>query len=123
VLRANITMAFVGAAIAVAVAWLLDPVLNALGAAVLGAGPLRGLFTTLYNSPPWSITRFNNTVVMGASLAAVVTAIVLFPLTVRGVRLYRERLLERVARLRVVQVLKGTKLFSLVQRLQDLGLI
>ena len=123
VLQANLTMALVGAAIAAALAWVFDPLLDALGAAVLQAGSLQGLFTRLYNSPPWSLTRFNNTVVMGASVAAVVTAIVLFPLIVRGVRAYRERLLARIDTLRIVQVLKGTKLFGLYRRLQELGLV
>ena len=123
VLQANIGIAFVGAGIAAALAWLLDPVLDALGAAVLQAGALRGLFTTLYNSPPWALTRFNNTVVMGASVAAVVTAIALFPAVVAGVKWYRERLLERIAKWRVITVLKQSRWLKWYFRLQEMGLV
>jgi uncharacterized protein (TIGR03546 family) len=116
-------MAFVGAAIAAALGWLFDPALDALGAAVLTAGPLQGLFTSLYNSPPWGLTRFNNTAVMGAGLTALVSAVVLFPLLVRGVRWYRERLLERLARLPLVKFLLGTRIVGWYRKLDELGLL
>jgi uncharacterized protein (TIGR03546 family) len=123
VLQANIGMAFVGAAIAAALGWLFDPALDALGAAVLTAGPLQGLFTSLYNSPPWGLTRFNNTAVMGAGLTALVSAVVLFPLLVRGVRWYRGRLLERLARLPLVKFLLGTRIVGWYRKLDELGLL
>jgi len=123
VLQANIGIAFVGLALAAAVAWLFDPLLDALGAAVLQAGALQGLFTSLYNSPPWALTRFNNTVVMGASVAAVVTAFALFPAVVVGVKWYRTRLLERIAKWRVIGVLKQSRWLKWYFRLQELGLV
>lgn len=123
VLQANLTMALVGAAVASALAWLLDPLLDALGAAVLHLGALQGLFTRLYNSPPWGLTRFNNTAVMGSSVAAVVCAVVFFPLVIWGVRAYRERFLERISRWRIAKMLKGTKIVRWYQRLQELGLV
>lgn len=123
VLQANLSMAIVGWTLAVVLAWLFDPWLDALGEAVLRAEALRGLFTALYNSPPWALTRFNNTVVMGASVTAVVSAVVLFPLLTRGVVAYRERLLARLDSFRIVQALKGTRLFGLYRRLQDMGLV
>jgi uncharacterized protein (TIGR03546 family) len=123
VLQANISMAFVGMVLAVALSWLLDPALDALGGAVLGAGALQGLFTTLYNSPPWGLTRFNNTIVMGGVLVALVSGGALFPLVVAGVRWYRERLLARVDKWRIVKVLKGSRLYGWYQRLSDMGIV
>lgn len=123
VLQANLSMALVGVALAAGLGWLLDPVLDGLGAAILNAGPLRGLFTVLYNSPPWGVTRFNNTVVMGATVAGVVSAVALFPLVVWAVRWYRERLLERIKRLKVVQMLMGTRIVAFYQRLESMGLV
>ena len=122
VLQANLSMAFVGMAVAAALSWIFDPALDALGGAVLTAGPLQGLFTGLYNSPPWSLTRFNNTIVMGGMLVALVTGSALFPLVVRGVRWYRERLLARMNKWRLVQLLKSSRLYGWYQRLHDLGL-
>ena len=123
VLQANLSMAIVGAAVAALLSWIFDPALDAVGGAVLTAGPLQGLFTRMYNSPPWSLTRFNNTIVMGGMLVALVSAVVLFPLVVRGVRWYRERLLARIDKWRVVQVLKSSRLYGWYQRLHDLGLV
>jgi uncharacterized protein (TIGR03546 family) len=122
VLQANLSMALVGMAVAAALSWIFDPALDALGGAVLTAGPLQGLFTGLYNSPPWGLTRFNNTIVMGGMLVALVTGSALFPLVVRGVRWYRERLLARMDKWRLVQVLKSSRLYGWYQRLHDLGL-
>ncbi len=123
VLQANIGMAAVGSLFAAALAWLLDPLLDALGAAVLQAGALQGLFTRLYNSPPWALTRFNNTVVMGASVAAVLSAVVLFPAVVAGVKWYRTRLLERIAKWRIMGVLKQSRWLGWYRRLEELGLV
>jgi uncharacterized protein (TIGR03546 family) len=122
-LQANIGMAFVGTAVAAALAWIFDPVLDALGGAVLTAGPLQGLFTALYNSPPWGLTRFNNTAVMGATLFALVTAPALFPLLARGVVSYRVRVLPRLARLPIMKALLGTRVVGWYRRLDQLGLL
>jgi uncharacterized protein (TIGR03546 family) len=123
VLQANISMAFVGMALAAALSWIFDPALDALGGAALGIGPLRGVYTALYNWPPAGLTRFNNTIVMGGCIVALVTGIALFPLLMRGVVLYRGRLLARMDRWRVVRILKGSKLYGWYQRLHDMGLV
>ena len=63
----------IGAALTTAVffkllAFVLDPVFDSVGGAILSAESLRPLFTTMYNMPviPW--LRFNNSIVMGAGV-------------------------------------------------------
>lgn len=123
VLRANLSMALAGVALAAGLGWLLDPLLDGLGGAILTTDALRGVFTALYNSPPWGLTRFNNTVVMGGTVASAASAILLFPLLIRAVHWYRERLLQRIARLKVVQMLMGTRIVAFYQRLEQMGLV
>jgi uncharacterized protein (TIGR03546 family) len=123
IVRVNLSMAIVGALVAAALGWLLDPLLDGLGALVLSLGPLRGLFTTLFNAPPWALTRFNNTVMMGSMIAAVAIGAGGYPLLVKGVRIYRERLLMRIQKLRMVQLLMGSRLYGFYRKLQELGLV
>jgi uncharacterized protein (TIGR03546 family) len=98
-LDVNLTLAGVGALTAAALAWLADPWLDRLGAWLLAWESLRGAYTVLYNSPPLALTRFNNTVVMGATVLGTIIAAALFPLLIWGVRLYRARLLVWVEKL------------------------
>lgn len=123
ILQANLGMAFVGMAFASALAWIFDPLLDALGASILGAEALHGIFTTMYNLPPWALTRFNNTVMMGAFAAAIGSSVVLFPLIARAVRWYREVLLARITRFKFVQVILGSRIVGWYRRLEEMGLV
>jgi uncharacterized protein (TIGR03546 family) len=109
VLRVNLSLFLVSFALFSGVAWLLDPWAHALGKSVLQAGALEGLWTTLYNSGFWRFLAFNNTLVLGQLLIALVLAVPLFFLAVWIVRNYRERMLERVRRSRLMLALKGNK--------------
>lgn len=123
ILKVNLGMTLTGALLAAALAWIFDPLLDGLGAWVLQMDALQGLFTALYNSPPVALTRFNNTVMMGAFLLAVAGGMVMFPLLVRGVKVYRERFLAAFAQFRIVKFAKGSRFFGWYRKLQELGLV
>jgi len=123
ILRVNLGMAMVGWMLAGALAWLLDPALDALGESLLRAGALQGVWTALYNVPPWALTRFNNTVVMGTMAAALVAGPLLFPLLVWAVKAYRERFLARLNKFRLVQALMGSRFYGWYRKVADTGLI
>ncbi len=71
------------------VAYLLDPIFDRLGGAILEMSSLKPLFTTLYNMPvvPW--TRFNNSIVIGAGVTALVLCPAIFFVTRTVVSKYR----------------------------------
>jgi len=122
VINVNLTIAGVGAVLAAASAWIFDPMVDRIGAWVLqDVGPLQGLWTKLYNYPPMGLTRFNNTVVMGAMVLGVVGAIIWFPILIWLVGLYREKFLLWAQKLWIMRVLTGSKLFHLYQRITSLG--
>ena len=54
-LRVNLSAYLLGTAFFSGVAYLMDPLLHRIGLAILMAGPLEGLWTTLYNSTIWRI--------------------------------------------------------------------
>src|SRR5213593_1033659 len=75
---------------------LLDPLFDWIGHSLLLAPALRGLWTSFYNMPIIPLTNFNNTVVLGSFVFAVLFAVPLFFLARYGVARYRATIAERV---------------------------
>lgn len=104
--RVQAGAAFLAAFFFAFIAWVFDPVFHQFGALVLGMPALQGVWTELYNMPLVPLTRFNNTVVMGSG----VVAILAFPFIYFGSKIliikYRKTVVER---------LKATKFWKAVQ--------
>ncbi len=65
------------------VAYIFDPIFHYFGYYLLvNIEGFKGIWTTLYNAPIAPLTRFNNTVVMGSF----VSALILFPLIYFGMK-------------------------------------
>lgn len=107
----------IGAALGTAVffkllAFLLDPLFNVVGSSVLEIGALRPLFTSLYNMPIVPMTRFNNSIVMGAGIVAVVLAVPVFFASGRLIALYRQNIVARFEKTRLWKALAATSLYQ-----------
>jgi uncharacterized protein (TIGR03546 family) len=113
-LNVNFGAATFSAAAFTLIAWIVDPVFNKIGYALLTAPSLRALWTLVYNTPaaPW--TRFNNTLVLGGFVTGLVSLVPAFFLFRWGVVKYRERVLARVQKWKVVQALKASRIFGLI---------
>lgn len=122
ILRVNIPSAILGMAIYSLFAWALDPLFHTIGFAMLtDISFLQPMWTTLYNAPLAPFTRFNNTVVMGSLVCAIVLLIpnaLLFRLMVKR---YRASWGARVRQWRIVQALKGSKVVGLYQKIKRWG--
>ncbi len=94
------------------VAYLLDPVFASVGAMVLEQPSLRGTFTVLYNMPLVPLTRFNNSIVMGSG----VTAVLLMPCVFFASRIlivkYREKIVQRYQETKFWKAVKATGLYK-----------
>ncbi len=119
VLRVNLSTFIVVWALFSGIAYLADPAFHALGLYLLTAEPLHGLWTALYATVVGRLSHFNNTVVLGSLVAAVVLAAGLFPLVVYLVREYRARLLAYVRRSRLMTFLKASKLYRIYVGLRE----
>lgn len=106
-LRVDKGMAFVTAAVFTPLAYLIDGHAHDLGLALLKAPALQGLWTALYDMPIVPLTRFNNSVVLGN----LVIALVLFaPLYLLGLRLagwYNATARPYLEKTALVRTLKG----------------
>jgi len=119
ILNVNISMAIAGLGIFSAIAWFFDPLFHSFGYYVLvDIYALHGFWTWLYGMPVIALSRFNNTVVMGSLLSALILTIPMFFLFKRLVVLYREKIDTRVQKLKIVQFLKGSKIYELYSKLK-----
>ena len=116
-LNINLSMALFACAIGAMVAFVFDPVFHATGLWLLeDASGLQGMWTTLYNHPIAILTRFNNTVMMGAMTMGLILLLPLFFLSRWFVIEYRERLMAHLNQLKVIQLIKGSRLYALYQQ-------
>jgi uncharacterized protein (TIGR03546 family) len=101
-----------GWAIAVPVGFMLDPLFDRVGLAILNVEALAPLFTWIVNTPVLALSHLNNSITLGS---LVVWVVLLFPafLVFRVlVAKYRAGLFAYVQQWKVVQVLKTSKLYS-----------
>ncbi len=103
-------------------AYLLDPIFHDIGYFILtDLSFMQNTWEAIYNIPLGPLSRFNNTVVMGSF----VSGIILFFPVFFGMKIlvvaYRERLEERMKKWKIVQAIKGSKLFNLYVKIRDIG--
>src|SRR5712691_450576 len=101
-----------GWALFVPVGFLLDPVFDWIGHSLLLARSLRGLWTSLYNTPIIPLTNFNNTVVLGSLVFALLLAVPLFFAIRWAVARYRVTVGERVRQSRFYRAVTASKVYN-----------
>ena len=102
----------VGWALFVPVGFLLDPLFDWIGHSLLLAPSLRGLWTSLYNTPIIPLTNFNNTVVLGSLVFALLLAVPLFFGIRWAVARYRVTVGERVRQSRFYRAVMASKAYN-----------
>ncbi len=120
-LRVNLSAFLLGTAFFSAVSYLLDPLFHRIGLAVLSLGGLNGLWTAMYNTTLWRISRFNNTVFMGSILVSVLCFIPLLLLSNLAIRRYREHVLAWVRKSRIMQAFMASRVYELYQKASGWG--
>ena len=102
-------------------AFALDPLFHQFGLFLLrDVAALRGLWTTLYNAPIIPYTQFNNSVLMGS---LVFSLLAFYPVYWGGkvmVLKYRETVMQRMSRLKIVQVFRASNLYKWYTRYSKL---
>lgn len=117
ILKVNGAAAVVTTAIFGLIGYLIDPLSHMIGESILTAGFLEKFWTYLYNIPLIPFARLNNTVILGSLLISIILAPFLFILTRKFVVYYRASLREKVDKLRIMKILKASKIFKLYMRL------
>lgn len=120
-LRVNLSAYLLGTAFFSGVAYFLDPLLHRIGLAILTAGPLEGLWTTLYNSTIWRIQRFNNSVVMGGLVFGILCFVPFVLLANALIQRYREHVLVWVKKSRLMQAFTASKFYDIYMKVSGWG--
>ncbi|HTY59194.1 MAG TPA: TIGR03546 family protein [Bacteroidota bacterium] len=102
-------------------AFLLDPVFHWLGYQILvNVDALKGLWTWMYNAPIAPLTRFNNTVVMGSFVAALILFVPVYAGMKHFVVAYRTHIHARLEKWKIYQVLDRSKMLQWYRKIRDL---
>src|SRR6267143_5426206 len=101
-----------GWAVFVPIGFLLDPLFDRIGHRLLLAESLRGLWTSMYNTPIVPLTNFNNTVVLGSLVFALLFSVPLFFATRWAVARYRVTVGERVRQSRFYRAVTASKVYN-----------
>ena len=93
-------------------AWILDDVFHIVGSKIFEAQALNGLFTTLYNMPIIPYTRFNNTIVMGSGVLAILLSPIVYVFAKGLVEKYRATVVARFKQTKFWHAFKATTIYK-----------
>jgi len=121
VVRVNLSACILGWLFFSGIAYLLDPLFNLIGLAVLTSKGLEGLWESLYTITIFRLAKFNNSIVIGSFLFSLVFFIPLYLLSNQGIRKYRVYVLEWVKKTRLMKAFKANKLYKAYQAVSGWG--
>ena len=107
-----------GWALFVPIGFLLDPLFDWMGHALLMAPSLRGMWTSMYNVPIVPLTNFNNTIVLGSLVFALILLVPLFFATRLAVVRYRATIGERVRQSKFYRAVMASKVYNVYKMFQ-----
>jgi uncharacterized protein (TIGR03546 family) len=102
-----------GWALFVPLGFILDPVFHAIGLGLLEAPSLRGLWTSMYNTPLVPYTNFNNTIVLGSVVGWLALALPIFFASRWAVARYRATLGARIQQSKFYKAVTASKAYNI----------
>ena len=104
-----------GWAVAVPVGFMLDPLFDRIGLAILTSDALTPVFVWIVNTPVVSLSRLNNTIVLGSLVVWLALLVPIYFVFRYLVARYRSDIYERLEKSRFFQVLKASKIWNVYQ--------
>lgn len=113
ILNVSFPGAMLGWAVFTPIGFLLDPLFDAVGRALLlDVSALRPLWTALFNVPVLPLSNFNNTVVLGSVATSLALLLPLHLLFRWAVARYRATIGERIRKSKIYQAITASKLYN-----------
>lgn len=112
IFRIQLGAAFASAFFFKFIAYLLDPVCHDIGNTLLQKKSLEPLFTHLYNLPIIPLTRFNNTIVLGSGVLAILFLPIVFIGSTLLIKKYRKTVVARFEKTKLWKAIKATSLYQ-----------
>jgi len=118
----NLSAAILAFSLSALVAYLLDPLFHELGYYLLvNIEELRPFWTTLYDAPLAPLTRFNNTLVLGSLVGAIILSPGVYFGMKKFVVAYRSHLGARIEQWKFYQVISKNAVFRWYRKVRDWG--
>lgn len=117
IFRVHLATFFVFWALFSGIAYMIDPWFHQIGLSLLTQPGMQATWTAMYQNDFWLVTHFNHTITLGSLLVALIA---FFPVAVFfrfSVVKYRASMMPWFNKLKVVQVLKASRVYELYQRL------
>lgn len=93
-------------------AYLLDPLFHSLGQFILQYQAMQDIWTEIYNSAFWRLTNFNNTIVMGSFVTAMLAFIPMLLILNFLIRRYRSHVLVFLKKSKLVTWMQSSKMIT-----------
>jgi uncharacterized protein (TIGR03546 family) len=120
IFRVQLGAAFLSAFFFKFVAYLLDPVADPIGRALLETESLRPLWTQMYNVPILPMTRFNNSIIMGSFAISIILCPVLYFVFKFLVIKYQQNFVQKFESTKLWKAFKATKFYIWYSKYNDL---
>ena len=112
VMNVSFGAGMLGMAVLAPIGFILDPLFDAVGAALLRNSALSALWQTLENSPVLALANMNNTIVLGSVVIWAILSIPLYFLARRAVLSYRSRYGDRIRNSRAFRAIRASRLYT-----------
>jgi uncharacterized protein (TIGR03546 family) len=122
ILDVNLSAATFSLGLFALIAYIFDPIFHRLGYFLLvDINGLKALWAALYNAPIAPLTRFNNTVVMGSFVSALILFTPLYFGMKKFVVSYRATLGVRMHKMKIYQIIDRSSLVQWYKHVRNLG--
>ncbi len=109
ILNVNVSAGLVSAGLFSLFSSRLFPLAHKIGSFLLiEQTGLFSFWTTLYNAPILPFLEFNNTVMLGTLILALLAQLPIYFLVKKGIIVYRESLHEKLQKLKIIQTIKAS---------------
>lgn len=118
IIRVNVTSVIFSAAVFGLLSYLVAPLSDGLGYLLLVRCEfLNPFWTALYNMPVLPLTNFNNTLLLGGLIIALIIFYPNLVLVRKGVIAYRASIQPKLEKIKLFKILKGTKIYQWYQKI------
>ena len=112
-LNVSVPGAMLGWFLFIPLGFILDPVFDTIGQALLLDVPaLSGVWATIYNTPVLALTNLNNSIVLGSLVGWVLLSLPIFLVARWGVARYRTTIYARYKDAKVFKAVRASRLYG-----------
>ena len=117
--RVNLSTFLISLTLFSSIAYFLDPAMITAGETLLSNPDLQHLWTGLYNTGVGQLSQFFHTLTLGSLVVSVLLAPAVLIISKILIVQYRKTLMVYIEKLKIIQFLKGSKLYQVYKSLGD----